>query len=78
VAVPRRDTAGFDQTKKMVPVGWLAIERRVEQLGGELEIHSQPEGGPGVTVRSTTKCLMSETIRILIADDHAVVRKGRR
>ena len=49
------------------------MEERAEAIGGQLRIESGPKG-----TRVSWRCLLAEKIRVLIADDHAVVRQGLR
>ncbi len=69
------DGQGFDPARRAVRgrrLGLTSMEERAEELGGTLDIesvagrgHARAPGGGGV-------------IRVLIADDHAVVRQGLR
>ena len=52
------------------------MEERARRIDAELEIHSQP--GRGTTVGLSVGAMSAETIRVLIVDDHAVVREGLR
>ena len=57
-------------------LGLAGIRERVELLGGQLRIESSPDGGTAVVVDLETG--VSEPIRILLVDDHAVLRAGLR
>ncbi len=53
-------------------LGLTSMEERARELGGELQIRSAP--GAGTTVRFE----VARVIRVLLVDDHAVVREGLR
>ena len=62
----------------VVGVGIAGMSERIEQLGGRLEIES---GDHGTTVRARLPLVAGRRLmplRILVVDDHAVVRRGVR
>ena len=76
------DGAGFD-TRFMRGLGLLGMEERVRRLGGRLKISSRAgarDAGSRGRCRwpNWTKGTDMKPIRILLADDHTVVRDGLR
>ena len=57
-------------------LGLTSMEERARELGGRLEIHSAPGSGTTVRARGGRRC--ADAIRVLLVDDHAVVREGLR
>ena len=88
----RDDGAGFAVTERNghlageTPAaggfGLIAMRQRVSRLAGQLEIESEPGAGTAVSASLPAIPLgevrVSQTIRLLIADDHPVVRDGLR
>ena len=73
------DGQGYDPAQTKGGMGLRNIRERVARLDGQLTISSEPGGG--TRLEAVIPCrvevrLMSELIRILIADDHYVVRQG--
>jgi PleD family two-component response regulator len=63
-------------TRRLVSTGGMGLKtmrERAASLNARLRIESQPDQGTRVHCRG---CFMKETIRILVVDDHVVVRKG--
>ena len=74
----RDDGIGFDPQGAEVRsrhLGLTSMEERARELGGRLEIRSAP--GSGTTVLYWSRA-MADAIRVLLVDDHAVVREGLR
>ena len=70
----RDDGAGFDLLggrPATAGSGSEGMAERARLVGGELDVRSAPGGGTTVTLRSLV-------IRVLIADDHGIVRSGLR
>ena len=83
----RDDGAGFDPRARPGRAagggfGLIAMRQRVNRLAGQLEIESEPGArhrGLGQPARHRTGgALVTGPIRLLIADDHPVVRDGLR
>ena len=53
------------------------MAERARLVGGELDVRSAPGGGTTVTLRSPSS-RGADVIRVLIADDHGIVRSGLR
>ncbi len=73
------DGQGFDPSQTNGGLGLRNIRERVARLDGQLSIASEPgqrHKGRGCDPLSRGGELMSDLIRILIADDHFVVRQG--
>ena len=73
------DGRGFDPVQNTSGLGLKNMRERVARLHGRIAVTSVP--GAGTNVEATLPCplgeaMMSELIRILIADDHYVVRQG--
>ena len=77
-AVIEDDGRGFAPGSDTEGLGLLGIGERLALLGGKLKLESKP--GAGATLVAEVPCAVSEnaTIRVLIVDDHAVVRSGLR
>ena len=69
------DGKGFDPQKQR-GMGLIGMEERVEPLGGKLTIESR--GWQGERCCAVELAGDEEPIRILLADDHTIVRKGLR
>ena len=71
------DGIGFDPTtnREKGGLGLAGMEERVALLGGQLIVNSKPGEG---TTRAGGGILMANSIRVLVVDDHAIVRKGIR
>lgn len=74
---------GFDATKPGTSLGLLELAMRMEQAGGRLKVTSRP--GQGCRVEASVPASIPEsptraeqTIQVLIADDHPIVRRGLR
>ena len=76
------DGIGFCETgisNSLGSLGLLGMKERAQFCGGDVQISSSPGNGTTVTVRvpvDIPRAERSEIMHILIADDHAVVRRG--
>ena len=69
------DGVGFDPSQEK-GMGMLGMEERVERLGGRFNVESQPGHGAVLSIRFPMR--RRRMIRIVLADDHAVMRRGLR
>lgn len=71
---------GFDLTMPRLGMGIKNMQERVAMLQGELTITSTPGQGTTICVdlpaEGWSKRIMPDLIRVLVVDDHTVVRKG--
>ena len=58
------------------PSGLISIKERARALGGDVEISGQPNKGTIITAEIPLRKKEEAMLRILIADDHPVVRIG--
>ena len=80
------DGIGFDPSAPELRarrLGLTSMEERARRIDAELEIRSEPGRGTTVGLRRgrlgpCDRAESDETIRVLIVDDHAVVREGLR
>ena len=59
-------------------LGLTSMEERARELGGRLAVRSAPGAGTTVRLEVSRTMAAESAIRVLIVDDHAVVREGLR
>ena len=72
------DGKGFCESEAGSSLGLLGMKERAQACGGDVQVSSSPGQGTTVSVRIPLRAAdaIRRTMRILIADDHAIVRRG--
>ena len=73
------DGVGLNKDKPMTGLGLPGMKERVEMNHGTFDLISEPNNGLSIKISipiNHKRCFMSNTINVMLVDDHAVVRAG--
>ena len=72
------DGVGLDPRRRAGGFGLRGIEERVRELGGSVTLESATGHGATLAIRLPLPLTWRRRLRVLLADDHGIVRRGLR